>query len=378
MADTDQEKTEAATPRRLEEARKKGQVPRSRELNVLASLLVSGFALLVLGPMMLAGIRKMLVRGLSFDHNLAYDTFAMGEELMSAAYATMLLIAPFFLLMCAVSLLSPIALGGWLFVGDMAMPKFSRINPASGLVRMFSVKSLVELGKAIAKFLLVAVVVVMILGSILEDIITLPLLELEISLDHTAHLLIKSFLGFSVVLLIVVMIDVPYQLWDYQKQVKMTKQEIREEMKDTEGRPEVKMAIRAKQQEIAQRRMMEEVPKADVIITNPTHYAVALKYDQSGSGAPIVVAKGKDLIAAKIREIAKENKIVIFSAPPLARALYRSTDLNQQIPENLFVAVAQVLAYIFQLRQAATSSRVIPQPPANIPVPVEYTLQEQL
>jgi flagellar biosynthesis protein FlhB len=377
MADTDQEKTEAATPRRLEEARKKGQVPRSRELNVLASLLVSGFALLVLGPMMIASIRKLLVRGLSFDHNLAYDTFAMSEELWSAAIATMLLLAPFFLLMWAVSLLSPLALGGWLFSGDMAMPKFSRIDPASGLARMFSVKSLMELGKAIAKFLLVAVVVVTILNNILEDIIRLPLLEIEVSLDHMASLLIKSFLGFSIVLLIVVFIDVPYQIWDHQKQVRMTKQEIREEMKDTEGRPEVKMAIRAKQQEIAQRRMMEEVPKADVIITNPTHYAVALKYDQNGGGAPIVIAKGKDLIAAKIREIAKENKIVIFSAPPLARALYRSTDLNQQIPENLFVAVAQVLAYIFQLRQAAHSSRVIPHPPTNIPVPEEYTRKEQ-
>ncbi len=377
MAETDQEKTEAATPRRLEEARKKGQVPRSRELNVLASLLVSGIGLLIFGPMMINGIRKMLVRGLSFDHNLAYDAFAMNEELMAALTATMWILAPFFLVMCAVSLFSPLALGGWLFSGDMAMPKFSRINPASGLARMFSVKSLVELGKAIAKFLLVAIVVVMILSNILQDIITLPLLELEVSLDHMASLLIKSFLGFSIVLLIVVMIDVPYQIWDYQKQVRMTKQEIKEEMKDTEGRPEVKMAIRAKQQEIAQKRMMEEVPKADVIITNPTHYAVALKYDQNGKGAPIVIAKGKDLIAAKIREIAKENRIVIFSAPPLARALYRSTDLNQQIPENLFVAVAQVLAYIFQLRQAASSSRVIPHPPTNIPVPDEYTRKEQ-
>ena len=286
MADSDQEKTEAATPRRLEEARKKGQVPRSRELNVLASLLVSGFALLVLGPMMVEGIRKMLVRGLSFDHNLAYDAFAMSEELWAAAIATMLLLAPFFLLMCGVSLLSPLALGGWLFSTDMAMPKFSRINPASGLMRMFSVKSLVELGKAIAKFLLVAVVVVMILSNILQDIITLPLLELDISLKHMASLLILSFLGFSIVLLVVVMIDVPYQIWDHQKQIRMTKQEIREEMKESEGRPEVKMAIRAKQQEISQRRMMEEVPKADVIITNPTHNAVALKYDQSGSGAP--------------------------------------------------------------------------------------------
>ena len=176
MADGDQEKTEAATPRRLEEARKKGQVPRSRELNVLASLLVSGFSLLVLGPTIMAGIRKMLVRGLSFDHNLAYDSFAMSEELWAAAIATMLLLAPFFLLMCGVSLLSPLALGGWLFQTDMAMPKFSRIDPASGLMRMFSVKSLVELAKAIAKFLLVAVVVVMILSSILQDIITLTLL----------------------------------------------------------------------------------------------------------------------------------------------------------------------------------------------------------
>lgn len=372
-----QEKTEEATSKRLEDARKKGQVPRSKELNTFASLLGAGAAMLVLGPELISGLKELLVSSLNFDQNRAYDAFAMSMQLSSAVRTVMSLLAPIFMVMCGIALLSPMALGGWLFTGSSMAPKYERIDPIKGIGRIFSVKSLLELVKSIAKVTLVASTVYLVFSLVLQDIITLPLRDLTQSMSMAGTLLVKCFMGFSAVLIVVVMIDVPFQLWDHKRQLMMTKQEIRDEMKETEGRPEVKQAIRAKQQEISQRRMMEAVPTADVIITNPTHYAVAVRYDQEGSGAPIVVAKGKDLVAAKIRELARENNVAIFSAPPLARALYASTDLNKEIPENLFIAVAQVLAYIFQLRQAVHSSRVIPHPPTNIKVPEEYTRKEQ-
>lgn len=373
-----QEKTEEATSKRLEDAHKKGQVPRSRELNTLASLLVAGVALLVLGPAMVDSLKTMLVHSLAFDQARAYDIHAMGVELGASVRDMLLLMAPMLLLMAAVSLVSPIALGGFLFSGDNLLPKYERIDPIKGLARIFSMKSVLELLKAIAKVVLVGLMVYFIGRLVLQDIIMLPLQELGPSMNQAGTLLVKCFLGFSVILLVVVAIDVPYQLYDHKQQLMMTKQEIRDEMKETEGKPEVKQAIRARQQEASQRRMMDAVPKADVIITNPTHYAVAIKYDQSGNGAPVVVAKGKDHMAARIREIARENGVALFAAPPLARALYASTDLNKEIPENLFVAVAQVLAYIFQLRQAVRAAgRVIPHPPTNIPVPDEYTSKEQ-
>jgi flagellar biosynthetic protein FlhB len=251
-----------------------------------------------------------------------------------------------------------------------------RISVIKGFGRMFSPKSLMELVKALGKFFLVATVACLVLMAVLDDILRLPLLPLAQAFQETGYLFIWCLLGFSSILILVAMMDVPFQLFEFKKQIRMTKQEVKEEMKDTEGRPEVKGAIREKQQQMAQQRMMSEVPTADVIITNPTHYAVALRYDQDSNGAPRVVAKGKDFIAQRIREIAEENEVAIFRAPPLARALYGSTDLNQEIPGNLFMAVAQVLAYIFQLRQARKGRGRRPTPPGNIKVPAEYTRRE--
>jgi flagellar biosynthetic protein FlhB len=371
------DKTEEATPRRREDARKKGQVARSRELNTFASLLGAGVALLMLGPLLLQGLQELLVQGLRFDYERAYDSFAMTTQLSGSMRRALVLLLPMILVMAVLSLLSPLALGGFLFSVDQLQPKYERIDPLKGLKRIFSVKSLLELVKAVAKFLLVTLMVAFVLRLVLADIIALPLQEAAPAMQQAARILLYCFLAFSTVLLLVVAIDVPWQLWDFSRQLMMTKQEVREEMKETEGKPELKQAIRARQQEVASRRMMEKVPGADVVITNPTHYAVAIKYDQNGSGAPRVVAKGKDHVAARIRELAKENGVALFAAPPLARALYASTALDQEIPENLFVAVAQVLAYIYQLRQAAAGSRVIPHPPTNIKVPDEYTRKEQ-
>ncbi|MFT4607463.1 MAG: flagellar biosynthetic protein FlhB, partial [Chitinophagales bacterium] len=196
-----------------------------------------------------------------------------------------------------------------------------------------------------------------------NEFLGLGALPLTASLQHGAWLIGMSFLVVSLSLLFIAAIDVPFQLWDHSKKLKMTLQEVRDEMKDTEGKPEVKSKIRQMQQEIAQRRMMDAVPEADVIITNPTHYAVALKYKHESMAAPVVVAMGKDLIAFRIREIARENEVEIFEAPPLARALYAQSELKKEIPGQLFFAVAQVLAFVFQLRTARQQGLVMPQRP---------------
>lgn len=372
MSDSDLEKTEAATPRRLEEARKKGQVTRSRELNTVASLLGSALGLMVFGPNLIAAIENMLVQSLSFDYKTLMTQGSLGFLLGNAATDVVVAMLPLILLLTVLALISPVALGGFAFSAELLFPKFERIDPAKGLARIFSSHGLVELGKALGKFLLVGSVVMFMLYKVLDDITLLAGYDLGFAIGEAGSLLVWCFLLFSVTLILVVAIDVPYQIWSQNQQLMMTKQEVKEESKESEGRPEVKMAIRQKQMEMSQRRMMDDVKKADVIITNPTHYAVAISYDRANGRAPILVAKGKDLMAAKIRELGAEHKITVFSAPPLARALFFSTELNQEIPEKLFVAVAQVLAYIYQLRNAVLHRTTLPTPPANLPVPEEF------
>jgi flagellar biosynthesis protein FlhB len=372
MADSDLEKTESPTPRRLEEARKKGQVTRSRELNTLTSLLGAAIGMLVFGPAIIDALRTLLVGGLSFDYKALTAQHSLGMLLGTASLDMLMALLPLLLLLTVLALLSPVALGGWAFSADLLFPKFERIDPARGLARIFSSHGLVELCKALGKFVLVGAVILFTLSKVVDEISQLAGYDLNFALGEAGSLLLWCFLAFSATLLLVVAVDVPYQIWSQNKQLMMTKQEVKEEAKESEGRPEVKMAIRQKQMEIAQRRMMDDVKKADVVITNPTHYAVALSYDKAGGRAPTVVAKGKDLIAAKIRELAAEHKVTIFSAPPLARALFFSTDLNQEIPEKLFVAVAQVLAYIYQLRNAVLNRTTPPVPPQNLPVPDEF------
>lgn len=369
-----QERTEEATPKRKEDSRKKGQVPRSKELNTFTSLMAGGIGMMVFGRQMVDDISAILSESLSFGAEAAFSDSIMFTKMSDTVVDVLLLLSPIFILLTLTAIVSPISLGGWICNFSQLAPKMERISPAKGLARIFSSKSLMELLKAIAKFLLVATVTVYVISQALDTIFTLPQLSIEQAFDVTGALFIKCFLGFSAVLIIVVLIDIPYQIFDFSRQLKMSKQEIKDEMKETEGKPEVKAAIRERQQEFARQRMMSEVPTADVIITNPTHFAVALRYDQSGAGAPKVVAKGQDLVAKKIREIAREHGVALFEAPPLARALYSSTDLNQEIPGNLFVAVAQVLAYVFQLKRAVEERGLgpKPKPPKNLSIPDEY------
>jgi flagellar biosynthetic protein FlhB len=370
MSDSsDLEKTESPTHRRLEQAREKGQVKRSKELNTLMSLLGASIGLLVFGPSIINALRELLVQGLSFDYKVLITSQSMGLLLGQAALDVLMALLPLMLLLAFLAIVSPAALGGFSFNADALMPKFERIDPLKGFGRIFSKNGLVELAKALAKFALVGSVIVFTLMRVVGDISQLAGYELDFALGEAGSLLTWCFLVFSTALVLVVSVDVPWQVWQHTQQLMMTKQEVKEESKEQEGRPEVKSAIRQKQMEMSQRRMMDDVKKADVIITNPTHYAVAISYDKASGRAPTVVAKGKDHIAAKIREIAAEHKVTIFSAPPLARALYFSTDLNQEIPEKLFVAVAQVLAYIYQLRNAGLNRSTPPTPPQNLPVP---------
>ena len=249
--------------------------------------------------------------------------------------------------------------------------KLEKIDPIKGFGRIFALKGLMELAKVLAKFALVASISASIVWSLIEELLGLGNEPLEAAIVHVAKLCGWSFLACSSALILVAMIDVPFQLWQHTKQLKMTKQEIKDENKETEGRPEVKSRIRALQQEISQRRMMEAVPTADVILTNPTHYAVALKYDQASNGAPVVVAKGADLIAANIRAVAEQNGVAIVSAPPLARALYASTDIDQEIPAGLYVAVATILTYVYQLNTMNEYGGVAPEKPVDLPIPDE-------
>jgi len=368
-----QERTEQATPKRLQDARKKGQVPRSKELNTVMSLLGAGFGMLFFGRQIVADINWLMVENLSFERDAAFSEALVSLRLEETTIASIYMLLPLLGMLTAVTVLSPLSLGGWVFNASLVAPKMERISPIKGLGRLFSPRSLMELVKAIGKFVLVSATTCLVLYVVLDRILGLSLQPLGAALSSAGSLAIWCLLGFSSVLVLVAAIDVPFQLWQHRRQLRMTKQEVKDELKETEGRPEVRSAIREKQQQIARQRMMTEVPDADVVITNPTHYAVALKYDQFSSGAPRVVAKGKNLVAARIREIAEQNGVVLFSSPPLARALFFSTELNQEIPRNLFLAVAQVMAYVFQLRQAGRNSSERPRPPRNIPVPEEYT-----
>ena len=274
--------------------------------------------------------------------------------------------------MIVVAILASVALGGFNVSFEAMQPKLSKLNPIKGMKRVFSAKGLMELLKSMGKFILISAATAALLHAWSGDLLRLGGLNVEQALVHGLTMVGWASLILSSTLILMALIDVPFQLWQHRKELKMTQQEVRDELKQTEGKPEVKGRIRQMQREIAQRRMMEEVPKADVIVTNPTHYAVALRYDPEKMSAPRVVAKGKELIAANIRKVAELHQVPMVEAPVLARAIYFNTELQQQIPAALFLSVAQLLAYVFQLRAYQDQGGDIPTPPQEYPVPQEY------
>ncbi|NOJ24349.1 flagellar biosynthesis protein FlhB [Vibrio coralliilyticus] len=352
MAESDgQERTEDATPRRLQQAREKGQVARSKELASVSVLVIGAIALMWFGESLARALYTLMGRLFDLSRDEIFDL----PKLFDIALGSMgNLLGPLLLILVVLfiaALIGAAGIGGISFSVEAAMPKWSKMNPLSGLKRMVGLQSWVELLKSILKVTLVSGVAFYLIDAAQEDLFQLSMDVYPQNIFHALEILLNFVLLISCSLLIVVAIDIPFQIWQHANQLKMTKQEVKDEYKETEGKPEVKGRIRMLQREAAQRRMMSEVPQADVIVTNPEHFSVALRYKQDTDKAPIVVAKGTDHMALKIREIAREHDIYVIPAPPLARALYHSTELEQEIPDGLFTAVAQVLAYVFQLKQ---------------------------
>lgn len=370
--DSDQEKTEEPTSKRLDDARKKGQIARSREFNTFAMLIASAGLLLVLGKQMGNGLLHIMQTQFQLSRDVIFDPESPVIYLKQAMLDGVILIAPFMAVMVIVAILAPLILGGWVFTWEAVTPKFEKLDPLKGLARMFALHGLIELGKALLKLVLIVIVAYVLGKHFLGELTGLHAEPLQQSIGHALDIIGFCFLVLCASLIVVVTVDVPYQLYDHSKKLKMTLQEIKDEMKESEGSPEVKARQRRTQMSMAQNRMMAEVPKADVIITNPTHFAVALKYDTSSNAAPKLVAKGADLIAAHIRSLAAGAKVPLVASPPLARALYYSTEIDKEIPKGLYLAVAQVLAYVYHLKTARENHWDEPLPPANIKVPDEF------
>lgn len=367
--DSDLDKTEPASPQRLQKAREEGDVPRSRELGTCTLLLAAGAALWMIGGNLVQELSVVLSESLRFDRSLAFDPTLLFELQVAQVLQMLVVLAPLAGVLLVVALITPALIGGWLFTAQSLLPKFSRINPLSGLGRMVSVQSLVELIKAIGKTVVVGSVAYLVIQTHYDAIIGLVSEPSIAGLKHAVELSIICFISIAAALIVIIAIDVPYQLRSYANKLRMTRQEVIQENKEAYGNPQVKAKIRRQRREMARRRMMSKVPTADVVITNPSHYAVALKYEEGRMNAPIVVAKGMDLVAAKIRELAQENNVPLLEAPPLARALYAHAELNTPIPEALYNAVAAVLAYVFQLKTYKKHGGLAPNLPDEIDVP---------
>ncbi len=367
--ETGQEKSEEPTAKRLKDSREKGDIARSKELTTTVVLLTAAMGLMIFGPGVGEGLRRVMSHNFILDRQDLFDPNVMFAHLSAAVIEMMWSLMALYGVIMLAAIVGPIALGGWNFSGKAMAPKFSRINPLSGLKRMFSANALVELIKAIAKFLVVGSLCVVILLQQQPELLSMGQEAIIPAMRHGLEVLGWAFLLMCSTMIFITVVDVPFQLHSHNKKLKMTLQEVKDEMKNTEGKPEVKGRIRQLQHEMSQRRMMSEVPQADVVITNPEHYSVALKYADGGAGAPILVAKGVDQMALKIREIALAHEVPILAAPPLARAIYHNTQLDQEIPEGLYVSVAQVLAYVYQLREYRARRGAKPGAPTDYPIP---------
>ena len=369
--DSDAEKTEAASPKRLEQAREEGDVPRSREVATFTVLMASGCCLWFAGDAIVRRLTAVMVSGLSLDREQILNPDAMMLRIGYDVGSVLLTCLPYAVAIMLVALASPLLVGGWLFSSKAFTPNFGKLNPIRGLGNMVSKNALVELLKAIAKTLVVGVVAWMVMQHQKDAVLGLSVESLRAGSAHLISLLITAFLLIVGALGLIAAIDGPYQMWHYANKMKMTLQEVKQESKESDGNPQIKAKIRQMQHEMSRRRMMADVPTADVVVTNPTHYAVALKYGENSRGAPQVVAKGVDEVAAKIRELAGEHKVAILEAPALARALYKHTDIGDEIPEALYGAVAEVLAYVFQLRNYGNGHGQRPDRPNKLAVPPE-------
>ncbi|MGQ0656632.1 MAG: flagellar biosynthesis protein FlhB [Chromatiales bacterium] len=362
-----QERTERATPKRLEEAKRRGQVARSRELTTMALLLASGSAMLLAGNGVTQSLAEMMRSLFTLPTPELLAAQSMPDLFLQAMVNSLLDLMPLLLVTAVVAILIPLAVGGGVWSGEALGLKWERLDPIAGLKRMFGLQGLAELAKSLAKLLLVTAVLVGLLWHYIDALMYLDRMEARAGFTQALRLTGRCFLILAAATIVVAAFDVPWQLWSHARRLRMSKQEVREELKETEGKPEVRTKIRRLQQAVATRRMMEEVPKADVIVTTPAHYAVALRYVPEKMAAPRVIAKGLDELARQIMKVGAHHKVMTFSAPPLARAIYHSTRIGREVPTGLYVAVARVLAYVFQLKAGPTAKYV--QPPTDLPIP---------
>jgi flagellar biosynthetic protein FlhB len=366
--DSDAEKTEPASQRRLEQAREEGDVPRSREVATFTVLMAAGAGLWMTGSGLVRELSRMLTSGLSLTREQVFNPDILTTRILVDVVNVMLACLPIGVAVMIVALASPLLVGGWLFSAKAFTPNFMKLNPMTGIGNMFSTNSLVELVKAIIKSVIVGVVAWMVISRQQQEAIGLMNEPLHMDSAHVMNMLGFSFMVIVGALGFIAAIDAPYQMWHYANKMKMTRQELIQESKESDGNPQIKGKIRQLQREMAKKRMMQEVPTADVVVTNPTHYAVALKYAEGAKGAPRVVAKGTDEVAAKIRELAKEHRVAILEAPPLARALHKHTEIGDEIPPRLYAAVAEVLAYVYQIKAYRPGLRY-PDRPGKLDVP---------
>lgn len=368
---SDLERTEPASPRRLEQAREQGQVARSLELTTFLMVMVPGVLLLTAGAGIVDGLQTLVRHALAPDRAVMLDPAAALAQLRDLFAHALLVIAPLLGASLLVALVAPMLLSGWLFSPQALEPRASRMSPLAWVSRTFSWQGAIELAKAVLKTVLLGGVLVAVLWDQAETFALLAAQPLPSALVDMVGLLRAAFVAVMLVLLLVVVIDVPFQLWQHAKQLRMTREEVRKEARETEGSPELRGRIRQLQREMARRRMMAEVPRADVVVTNPTHYAVALRYQEGRMRAPEVVAKGAREVAERILETAREHSVPVLQAPPLARALHRHAELGEAVPAALYGAVAEVLAWVYQLRLARDYGVAAPARPEELEVPAE-------
>ncbi|MBP7580313.1 MAG: flagellar type III secretion system protein FlhB [Vogesella sp.] len=371
MADSDQEdKTEAPSGRRIDQAREEGNVPRSRELSTF-TVTATGLALLMAtGEGIYQYLLKVMHDWLSFDAARAKSTDIILEQFRGSLVDALQAVAPLLGGLFLVAALTPLLIGGWNFTTKAIMPNFGKLNPLSGIARLFSIQAASEGLKALLKSLLIGGVATWVIWGERGDLIGLVSMPLDRAQIHLIGLMEHTFQIVVGAMLVLVLLDVPFQLWQYTKNLRMTKEEVKQEYKEQEGSPEVKGRIRQLQREAARRRMMQEIPKANVIITNPTHYAVAIHYED-GMAAPKLIAKGSLKMAEKIIEKGREHKVLVVRAPPFARALYFNVELGEDVPNKLYTAAAQVLAYVHQLKHYEQQGGISPVFPEKLEVPPE-------
>ncbi|MEX2462220.1 MAG: flagellar biosynthesis protein FlhB [Paenibacillaceae bacterium] len=345
-----QEKTESATPKRRQEARKKGQVAKSSELPGAFILFFTFLSFIMFGSFLKERFFKIFnvtfTDYLQSDITISNVTVLFGNLLVEG----LILLSPIFFVTMFIALMGNYLQIGLLFTGDPLLMKFSKINPLAGAKKIFGLRSIVEFLKSMLKLTIVGVVVYITLSAQINQILKLSHLSLENTLSFVASITVKLGITIGLILMVLAIFDYIYQKYEHEKSMKMSKQDIKDEYKKSEGDPLIKGKIKERQRKLAMQRMMQEIPNADVVITNPTHYAIALKYNASAMEAPKVIAKGKDYVALKIREIAKDNGIVLMENKPLARALYNQVELGDSIPADLFQAVAEVLAYVYKIK----------------------------